>query len=50
MDIFALDIQRTRDHGIPRYTEFRQYFGLKNIRSVQDLSKIMVEGVSLKVF
>ncbi|XP_060857239.1 peroxidase-like isoform X2 [Metopolophium dirhodum] len=44
MDIVSLDIQRTRDHGIPSYTEFRKYCRLKAIRSVQDLSKIMVEG------
>ncbi|CAI6356941.1 unnamed protein product [Macrosiphum euphorbiae] len=44
MDIVSLDIQRTRDHGIPSYSEFRKYCGLKAIRSVQDLSKIMVEG------
>ncbi|XP_029341367.1 peroxidase-like [Acyrthosiphon pisum] len=44
MDIFSLDVQRTRDHGIPRYTEFRKYCRLKAIRSVQDLSQIMVEG------
>ncbi|CAI6352934.1 unnamed protein product [Macrosiphum euphorbiae] len=46
MDIVSLDIQRTRDHGIPSYSEFRKYCGLKAIRSVQDLSKIMVEGGS----
>jgi len=50
MDIVSLDIQRNRDHGIPSYTEFRNYCGLKDIRNVEDLSQIMMEGVSLKVF
>jgi len=49
-DIVSLDIQRSRNHGIPSYTEFRKYCRLKAIRSVQDLSQIMVEGISLKVF
>ncbi|XP_060859433.1 LOW QUALITY PROTEIN: peroxidase-like [Metopolophium dirhodum] len=44
MDIFSLDIQRTRDHGIPRYTKFRKYCGLKDIENMKDLSEIMVEG------
>jgi len=48
MDIFSLDIQRSRDHGIPSYTQFRKYCGLKDIENMQDLSEIMVEGVSLK--
>lgn len=47
MDAFSLDIQRSRDHGIPSYTQFRKYCGLKDIQNVQHLSKIMVEGVSL---
>lgn len=49
MDAFSLDIQRSRDHGIPSYTQFRKYCGLKDIKNVQDLSKIMVEGVSLNI-
>ncbi|XP_003241493.3 peroxidase-like [Acyrthosiphon pisum] len=44
MDVVSLDIQRSRDHGIPSYTEFRKYCRLKAIRSVKDLSRIMVEG------
>jgi len=48
MDIVSLTIQRSRDHGIPSYTQFRKYCGLKDIETVEDLSEIMVEGVSLK--
>jgi len=48
MDIVSLDIQRSRDHGIPSYTQFRKYCGLKDIKNVQDLTQIMVKGVSLK--
>lgn len=46
MDIVSLDIQRSRDHGIPSYTQFRKYCGLKAIESVQDLAQVMVKGVS----
>ncbi|KAL4103574.1 hypothetical protein QTP88_018935 [Uroleucon formosanum] len=44
MDILSLDIQRSRDHGIPSYTQFRKYCGLKDVENIQDLSEIMVEG------
>uniref|UniRef100_A0A2S2NZF0 Peroxidasin n=1 Tax=Schizaphis graminum TaxID=13262 RepID=A0A2S2NZF0_SCHGA len=44
MDIVSLDIQRSRDHGIPSYTKYRKYCGLKDIESIQDFSQIMVEG------
>ncbi|CAI6354745.1 unnamed protein product [Macrosiphum euphorbiae] len=49
MDIVSLDIQRSRDHGIPSYTQFRKYCGLKDIENVQDLSEIMVEGSADKL-
>lgn len=48
MDILSLDIQRSRDHGIPSYTEFRKYCGFKDILSEHDMTLIMVQGVSLK--
>jgi len=50
MDIVSLDLQRSRDHGIPSYVNFRKYCGLKAIRNEQDLAKIMMEGVSSNVF
>lgn len=49
MDIVSLGIQRTRDHGIPSYTEFRKYCNLSIIKKNNDLSNIMVEGVSLPI-
>lgn len=50
MDIVSLDIQRGRDHGIPSYTQYRRYCGLKDIQSVQDLAEIMVKGVNIKIY
>ncbi|XP_022164640.1 peroxidase-like [Myzus persicae] len=49
MDIVSLDIQRSRDHGIPSYTQFRKYCGLKEIKNVQDLTQIMVKGSTNKL-
>jgi len=49
-DVVSLDIQQSRDHGIPSYTEFRKYCPLKAIRSEHNLSQIMVKSVSLKIF
>lgn len=45
MDIVSLDLQRSRDHGIPSYTQFRKYCELNDIKSVTDLMEIMVDGV-----
>ncbi|KAF0702966.1 Uncharacterized protein FWK35_00034484, partial [Aphis craccivora] len=49
MDIVSLDIQRSRDHGIPSYTQFRKYCGLKDIKNEQDLNQIMVKGSTNKL-
>lgn len=50
MDIVSLDIQRSRDHGIPSYTQYRKYCGLKEIQSVQDLAQVMVKGVNINIY
>ncbi|XP_060858011.1 peroxidase-like [Metopolophium dirhodum] len=49
MDVVSLDIQRSRDHGIPSYTQFRKYCGLDDIETVEDLSEIMVEGAADRI-
>ncbi|XP_022181950.1 peroxidase-like isoform X2 [Myzus persicae] len=40
-DVFSLDIQRSRDHGLPTYTQFRKYCGLKAIENEEDWSGII---------
>ncbi|MDO8648194.1 MAG: peroxidase family protein [Candidatus Peregrinibacteria bacterium] len=37
-DIFALDIQRGRDHGIMGYNALRQWYGLAPVASFQELT------------
>jgi hypothetical protein len=37
-DLAAVDILRARERGVPRYNEFRRQFGLKPIRSFEDLT------------
>jgi len=49
MDRLSLDIQRNRDHGIPSYTQFRKYCGLKDIKNKQDMLEIINPKV-LKVY
>jgi hypothetical protein len=34
----AVDILRARERGVPRYNEFRRQFGLKPIRTFEDLT------------
>ncbi|XKL60530.1 hypothetical protein PGB90_007587 [Kerria lacca] len=41
MDLFSLDIQRGRDHGIPTYITFRKYCNLSEVTSFKDLRGII---------
>jgi hypothetical protein len=36
IDMAALDLLRDREHGIPRFNEFRRQYGLKQLRSFDD--------------
>jgi len=36
LDIPALDLIRDREHGVPRFNEFRRQYGLRSLRSYDD--------------
>ena len=36
IDLAALDILRDREHGVPRFNEFRRQYGLRQLRSFDD--------------
>lgn len=37
VDLFALSIQRSRDHGLPSYNQAREAYGLKKFRSFYEI-------------
>ena len=41
LDLVSINIQRGRDHGIPRYTQFQSFCGLPQVNSWNDLSVFM---------
>lgn len=45
MDLAAMDILRDRERGVPRYNEFRRQFGMKPVKSFEQLhsNPVMVE-------
>src|ERR1035437_4024714 len=38
IDIAALDIIRDREHGVPRFNEFRRQYGLRQLTSYDDFT------------
>ncbi len=39
LDLVALNIQRGRDHGIPRYNKVREYYGLRPVRRWRGITR-----------
>ncbi len=38
MDLAAVDIMRSRERGVPRYTQFRELFHMRPVRSFEELT------------
>jgi hypothetical protein len=48
IDLAALDIIRDREHGLPRFNEFRRQIGLRQLKSFDDfIDKSLPEGSTL---
>lgn len=49
MDLFAMNIQRGREHGIPDYNKWRKICGLKTIQSFDDLRYVMHDTTAANI-
>lgn len=45
-DVFSLDIQRGRDHGLPSYIFYRNLCGLPEVKNFNMLSDVIDADVS----
>ena len=48
LDIPALDLIRDREHGVPRFNEFRRQYGLRQLTSYDDFIDKSAVGAALK--
>lgn len=49
-DLVAITIQRSREHGIPSYNQFREYCGMKKADTFDELTTEFVQNVCLAFF
>ncbi|KAK8781120.1 hypothetical protein V5799_017536 [Amblyomma americanum] len=45
-DLFATDIQRGRDHGLPPYTDYIKHCHNKTVNKFEDLKEFLVDNVT----
>jgi len=43
-DLFAINLQRGRDHGLPTYVDFLKYYRNITISSFSDLAPLLMNG------
>ncbi|XP_067122505.1 peroxidase-like [Centruroides vittatus] len=48
IDLASINIQRSRDHGVPGYNNFREYCGFPRARTFEDLEAYLSNRTALK--
>lgn len=48
VDLASINIQRSRDHGVPGYNDFREYCGFPRARTFRDLEEYLSNRTALK--
>ncbi|OQR68018.1 hypothetical protein BIW11_13171, partial [Tropilaelaps mercedesae] len=49
LDLAAIAIQQSRDHGLAGYTKWRQFCGLRNIDNFEGLLQVMDKDIALQL-
>lgn len=49
LDLFSLNIQRGRDHGLPTYNDARSAFGLSRVKTFKQLLPLNEANVAKKL-
>lgn len=48
LDLVSINLMRGRDHGVPGYSKWRKFCGLKVITNIREMKKVMKDDIAIK--